>query len=95
MQFLDITLDVLLSNPDIEHVSIGNIWYFKHSDVNQVYDNNFKFINVKLVKKEVNRIKMVEKYISYPTIEEHVNFAKRKVSFEQNIDKALGLNPKR
>lgn len=91
MHLLDITLDTLLSNTNINHVLIGKTWYFKHSDINKVYDNNFKYLKVKIVKSKVEGKLNLEKYISFPTIEDHAEFLKNRPSFEKNIDKALGL----
>lgn len=91
MQLLDITLDTLLNNPNIKHILIGNIWHFKHIDMNKVYDNNFKYVNVILVKTEVDGKKKIEKYISFLEIDDHVEFIRKYKSFEDSIDKALGL----
>lgn len=91
MQFLEITLDILLENPNINHSLIGETWYFNHSDINKVYDNNFKYLPVKLLSVEIENKKKLVKYISYFEIEEHIEFSKTRKSFQSNIDKALGL----
>lgn len=92
MQFLEITLNGLLENPNINHILIGENWYFNHSDINKVYDNNFKYLPTKLFSDEIENKKKLAKYISYFEIKEHVDFLKTRESFENNIDKALGLN---
>ncbi|GEC77581.1 hypothetical protein [Flavobacterium aquatile] len=91
MQFLEITLDVLLENPNINHALIGEDWYFNHSDINKAYGNNFKYLPVKLLSIEIENKKKLVKYISYSEIKEHIEFSKTRKSFQSNIDKALGL----
>lgn len=95
MQFLDITLDSLLENPNINNVLVKDVWYFKYSDINEVYEDNFKFTPTKTLLVLVDNKKKLEKFISFPEIEDHINFNKTKPSFENNIDIALGLKVKK
>ncbi|WP_269225423.1 hypothetical protein [Flavobacterium eburneipallidum] len=91
MQFLDITLESLLTNENIKSIFVNDVWYFKYADVNDVFDNNFKFSPTKTLLVEIDNKKTLEKFISFPEIEDHINHNKSKPSFENNIDIALGL----
>lgn len=91
MQFLDITLDTLLDNKSIHNVFVNDVWYFKYSDINDVYDNNFKFTPVKTLMVVIDNKKKLDKFISFIEIQDHINHNKNKPSFENNIDIALGL----
>jgi hypothetical protein len=91
MQFLDITLESLLENQNIYHVLVKDVWYFKYSDINETYDNNFKFSQTKTLFVIIDNKKTLQKFISFPEIQEHITHNKTKPSFENNIDIALGL----
>lgn len=91
MQFLDITLEVLLDNKNIRNVFVNDVWYFKYSDINEVYEDNFKYTPTKTLLAEIDNKKKLEKFISLPEIQDHIDYNKNKPSFENNIDIALGL----
>lgn len=91
MQFLDITLETLLDNENIQNVFVNDVWYFKYSDINNVYDDNFKFTPVKTLMVVIDSKKKLEKFISFSEIQDHIDYNKNKPSFENNIDIALGL----
>lgn len=92
MNFLHITLDSLLKNPNIYNVFVNDIWYFEYSDINEVYEDNFKFTPTKKIRLLDDNKNTLKTFISFPEIQDHINYNKTKPSFENYIDIIIGIN---
>ena len=85
MDLTDITLESLLANPLVKKVKVGGKWHFSKEALNAIYDDNFKYVDYKLVKiKEYGFYNNIE-LISWEDISDHVEHNRQAPDFDDRL----------
>ncbi|OJX52252.1 MAG: hypothetical protein BGO88_17015 [Flavobacterium sp. 38-13] len=85
MDLIGITLESLLTNPLIKKVTVGGKWYFSKEALNIIYDDNFKYVDSKLVKIKENGFYSVKEYIGWEDISEHIEHIRQAPGFDDRL----------
>lgn len=85
MDLTVITLESLLANPLIKKVTVGGKWHFSKEALNIIYDDNFKYVDSKLVKIKENGFYNVIEFISWEDVSEHVEHSRQAPDFDDRL----------
>lgn len=85
MDLTGIRLESLLANPLIKKVTVGGKWHFSKEALNIIYDDNFKYVDSKLVKIKENGFYSTKEYISWDDISEYIEHNRQAPDFDDRL----------
>lgn len=86
MEIEEITIQYLTQEKRIGKTLSNDVWYFSKDDLNALFDDNFKFVDSKIIRSMgPDNVFVPMEYISSIAVMEHVEHRRNMTSFGDTI----------